>query len=291
MSRVGFVLKHGKVQAEEIARDLIPWLAAQGHECVVALEHAALAPVARAVPEARLSEHIDLLVVLGGDGTLLHGGALVADRGVPILGINLGRLGFLVPFDPAEARSAVKRALEGKLAIEERMRLRVRLHLASGGPPVERIALNDAVVSQGAMARLIELLATLDGQRITVYKADGLIVATPTGSTAYNLAAGGPILVPGQSAMALTPICSHALTNRPLVVPATSTIGVELVGESRSIVLTVDGQWAHPIAPGDRVEVSRAERNLRVFRGDKTYFEILEEKLNWGRREGGPRDP
>jgi NAD+ kinase len=289
MKRIGFVLKRGKDEAERIASDLIPWLTAAGRECYLSDEHRGLSDRANYVPEARLAESIDLLVVLGGDGTLLHGSALVAERRVPILGINLGHLGFLAPFDPPEARAAVTRALAGDLALEERMRLHVRLYLATGGPVIERFALNDAVVSQGAMARLIALLATLDGKRITVYKADGLIVSTPSGSTAYNLAAGGPIVTPDHEAMALTPICSHALTNRPLVVSAQAVLGLELAGESRSVVLTVDGQWAHPLSPGDRVEISRAATSVRVFRGDKTYFEILEEKLNWGRREGAPR--
>lgn len=283
VQRVGFVLKRDKPEAILIARELVPWLVALGCEAYVPDENDGHVPGARVVPLEQLGATVDLLVVLGGDGTLLHGASLVADRGVPVLGVNLGRLGFLTPFDPPEARLALAAALEGKLAIEERMRLRVVLHNGSG--PVERTALNDAVISQGAMARLIELLVKLDGITVTNYKADGLIMCTPTGSTAYNLAAGGPILAPGQGAMAITPICPHTLTNRPLVVSHKSTIVVELVGESRSVMLTVDGQWVQPLQPGDRVEISRAPTPLRLYRSDKTYFEILRTKLRWGERE------
>ncbi len=281
--RVGFVLKHDKPQALEIAKGLVPWLAARGWQAVAASEHHALLPDLPVVSPEEFRD-LDLVVCLGGDGTLLHASGMIKEGRAPVLGINLGRLGFLVPFPPDDARAAVEQALEGKLPIEERMRLSVRLR-RNGGDVVERLALNDAVISQGAMARLIELLARLDGKRITLYKVDGLIVSTPTGSTAYNLAAGGPILSPGQASVAITPICPHTLTNRPLVVPATGRIEVELTGESRSVILTVDGQTAYPLAPGDKVEITQAATPLRVFASHKPYFEILREKLRWGERE------
>jgi NAD+ kinase len=149
------------------------------------------------------------------------------------------------------------------------------------------------VITQGSMARLVELAASLDGQRIARYRADGLIVCTPTGSTAYNLAAGGPILSPAQSSVAVTPICPHTLTHRPLVVPSTSHISVELPGRSElhpggpmGIMLTVDGQWGAPLVSGDRVEITAAPTPLRIYRSEKPYFEILREKLSWGWRAG-----
>jgi NAD+ kinase len=280
--RVGFVLKHDKPQALEIARDLVPWLAQRGCEPVVTEEHHPLLPDIQVISRDDFRD-LDLIVCLGGDGTLLHASSMIKEGRAPVLGINLGRLGFLVPFSPADARTALEQALDGKLPVEERMRLSVRLH-RNGGEVVERLALNDAVISQGAMARLIEVLARLDGKRITLYKADGLIVSTPSGSTAYNLAAGGPILSPGQSSVAITPICPHTLTNRPLVVPGTSRIEVELTGESRSVILTVDGQTAYPLEPGDKVEITQAAAPLRVYASDKPYFEILREKLRWGER-------
>jgi NAD+ kinase len=281
---IGLVLKRDHERARAIAADLIPWLAARGLEVRIGTVHTGLAAEARIVPEEDLAEGLDLLLCLGGDGTLLHAAGLVGHRTVPVLGVNLGRLGFLVPFAPAEAKYAIERALAGKLATERRMRLDVRLSRASGDV-VDRLCLNDAVISQGSMARLIELLARLDGDRVTIYKSDGLIICSPTGSTAYNLAAGGPILAPSQAAMAITPICPHTLTNRPLVVPASSRIEVELAGESRSVILTLDGQWAYPLAPGDRVEITEAKAPLVLYRSEKPYFEILREKLRWGERE------
>ncbi|MCA1665032.1 MAG: NAD(+)/NADH kinase, partial [Myxococcales bacterium] len=214
---------------------------------------------------------------------LLHGGALVADRKVPILGINLGHLGFLTSCAPADAQLAIERALSGELTLEERLRLRVDVVRGSGERQT-RFACNDAVVSQGALARLIELDAFLDDRLITRYRADGLIVSTPTGSTAYTLAAGGPIVTPEVRAFVVTPICSHALTNRPVVVPATSRVMVRLGGPAEHVQLTVDGQWGTGLADGDRVEISAAAEPLRLFRSPQSYFDVLREKMNWGEK-------
>ncbi|HKA86618.1 MAG TPA: NAD(+)/NADH kinase [Haliangiales bacterium] len=276
MSRVGMVLKREKPEAVAIARALVPWLNARGHSIFVP-PHAEVVPDATVVPEAELAAAIDLLVVLGGDGTLLHGVGLLRGRPVPVLGVNLGRLGFLAPFSPGDARDALEAALDGRLATENRMRLAMRMH--RDGQTIERLALNDVVISQGSIARLVELDATLDGRKLTQYRADGLILSTPTGSTAYNLAAGGPIVAPGQAAMVVTPICPHTLSNRPLVVPATSRVEVRLVDPAHSVMVTVDGQEGFPLL--DRVEVTMGDP-LVLYRSDKTYFEILREKLGWG---------
>lgn len=283
MTRVGFIIKPQMTEAANLLDELVPWLVKQGHEPVVPNE-AQLAPDGvTLVPDDALGKQIDVAVVLGGDGTMLRAAALVADDGIPVLGINLGRLGFLTGFDPSEAESALQRAIAGELSISERIRLSVTFH-RRGAQPVTRTALNDAVIHQGAMARIIELRSYLDGELIAAYRADGIIVSTPTGSTAYNMAAGGPILIPGLASMALTPICAHSLTNRPLVVSPQSVISIELRGESRGVVLTVDGQWAHSFLPGDRVDVTTANKPLRVFNSDKRYFDIMREKLHWGAR-------
>ena len=288
MKRVGFVLKRGSREAETIARELAAWATARGCQVIVGTgEGDGIADVT-CVPDGELVAKVDLLVVLGGDGTLLHGAGLVAEAKVPLLGINLGTLGFLTQFDPREARDALGRALDGTLAVEERMRLTVTLR-ATSGETASRHALNDAVISKWAMPRLIEVRATLDDDEITRYKADGLIVATPTGSTAYNLAAGGPILTPGQAAISITPICPHTLTNRPLVVPATARVCVQVEGESHGAILSVDGQWARTLGKGDVVDIAQAATPLVLYRSGKTYFEILREKLKWGERE--PRKP
>jgi NAD+ kinase len=288
-SRVGFILKPDSAEARALVEDLVPWLAGQRIAGVVTTEDQVAPSGAEIVPESQLAEACDLAVVLGGDGTMLRASRLVADAGRPVVGINLGQLGFLASFTPDQARHALGAALRGELAVSERMRLAVTYRRA-GAEPVRLTALNDAVVHQGAMARLVEIVASIDGELVADYRADGLIVASPTGSTAYNMAAGGPILIPGQAAMTLTPICAHSLTNRPLVVPARATIQLELGGESRGVVLTVDGQWAHSFGPGDIAEVTGASRPLRLLAASKSYFDIMREKLHWGvRHDKGAR--
>jgi len=286
MTRVGFILKPDKSEAGLLLEQLVPWLTSRGHVAVVTTEDQVAPEGAEIVPEEELPSRIDLCICLGGDGTMLRASRLVADQGLPVLGINLGQLGFLTGFAPAEAELALERALAGELRTSQRMRLSVTFR-RHGAPPVVRTALNDAVIHQGAMARLVELHAFIDGDFVSSYRADGLIVATPTGSTAYNMAAGGPILVPGQAAMTLTPICAHSLTNRPLVVPATSMIRIELGAESRGVVLTVDGQWAHSFLPGDSIECTAAAAPLTLYSSGKRYFDVMREKLHWGLRSGG----
>jgi NAD+ kinase len=286
MTRVGFILKPDKSEAGVLLDQLVPWLIHRGHVAVVTTEDQVAPEGAEIVPEEELPSRIDLCVCLGGDGTMLRASRLVADKGLPVLGINLGQLGFLTGFAPTEAEAALEQALGGLLRTSQRMRMAVTFR-RQGAAPVVRTALNDAVIHQGAMARLVELHAFIDTEFVSAYRADGLIVATPTGSTAYNMAAGGPILVPGQAAMTLTPICAHSLTNRPLVVPATATIRLELGADSRGVVLTVDGQWAHSFLPGDSIECTAAAAPLTLYESGKRYFDIMREKLHWGLRSGG----
>jgi NAD+ kinase len=282
-SRVGFILKPDSAEGRALIEDLVAWLDGQRIAAVVTTEDQVAPDGAEIVPEDQLADACDLCVVLGGDGTMLRAARLVADAGRPVLGVNLGQLGFLTGFTPAEAKGALGAAVRGELAVSDRMRLAVTFQ-RSAGDRVELTALNDAVIHQGAMARLVEIVAHIDGELVADYRADGLIVASPTGSTAYNMAAGGPILIPGQAAMTLTPICAHALTNRPLVVPSSATIRLELGAESRGVVLTVDGQWAHSFGPGDVAEVTAAKRPLRLLAAEKSYFDIMREKLHWGAR-------
>ena len=281
--RVGFILKPDKTEAGVLLEELVPWLRDQGHVPVVPTEDQIAPAGTEIVPEQELGDAVDLAVVLGGDGTMLRASRLVADQGKPVLGINLGQLGFLAMFSPAEAKTALAAALAGKLPRAERMRLQVTFTRA-GGEPVVKFALNDSVLHQGAMARLIEVNAYCDGQLIAAYRADGLIIATPTGSTAYSMAAGGPIVVPAQAAMTVTPICAHALTNRPLVLSANSTIRLELGADARGVILTVDGQWAHSFLPGDVVEMTAAKRPLVMFVSQQSFFDVMRDKLHWGVR-------
>ncbi len=272
-----------------LLEQLVPWLINMGHLPVVTTEDQIAPAGVEVVPEAEMGESVDLAVVLGGDGTMLRAARIVADQGKPILGINLGSLGFLTGFSTNEAKSSIEKAITGKLPREQRMRLAVKFVRAAGGPNdlvVTRNALNDAVLHQGAMARLVEIEAFVDDQFVAAYRADGLIIATPTGSTAYNMAAGGPIVVPGQGAMVLTPICAHALTNRPLVIPANSTIRLGLGADVRGVMLTVDAQWAHSFLPGDFVEMTAAASPLILFRSQKGFFDVMRDKLHWGAKGG-----
>ena len=290
MARVGFILKPDKTEAGALFEELVAWLRERGHIPVVTTEDSMVTAGSEIVPEDQLGEACDLAVVLGGDGTMLRASRLLADHGRPVLGVNLGQLGFLTPFAVSEARPAIEAAIAGELPRTARMRLAVTYRRA-GGEPVVRYALNDAVLHQGAMARMIELEAFCDDEFIASYRADGLIIATPTGSTAYNMAAGGPIVVPGQAAMTLTPICAHALTNRPLVIHATATVRLCLGADVRGVILTVDGQWAHSFLPGDRVEITAADAPLVLFESSKSFFDVMRDKLHWGarsdRRGGG----
>ena len=292
--RFGFLLKRGKPEAREIAEQLARILGDHGCGQVVLPDDAGVLPSAAVVPPERLSTSIDALVVLGGDGTFLYGASLVGDQGVPIFGVNLGSLGFITPYARNEAAAALDEACRGGLVIEERMRLAVTIGRAKGGTaPVAPSAVNDAVLTQRSLARLLDLEARLDGAEITTYKADGLIVATPTGSTAYSLAAGGPMLTPDLEAMVLTPICPHTLTNRPLVFRPDSKLSIRNASGG-PVTLTVDGQWGTDLESDDWVDLQRAARPLRLYQAPRGFFGILREKLSWGSRRvelDRPRDP
>jgi NAD+ kinase len=281
--RVGFILKPDKTEAGVLLEELVPWLRAQGHLPIVTAEDQILPAGCEVVPESELGAAIDVAVVLGGDGTMLRAARLVADHERPVLGINLGQLGFLVGFAPSNARQALTAALAGELSRTRRMRLAVTVRRV-GAEPVVRYALNDTVLHQGAMARLVEIDAFVDGEFVASFRADGLIIATPTGSTAYNMAAGGPIVLPGQAAMVLTPICAHALTNRPLVISASSTIRLTLGADVRDVLVTVDAQWGHSFRHGDFVDISAAEKPLVMFASKQSFFDVMREKLHWGAR-------
>lgn len=283
--RFGFLLKRGKQEARDLASELGGLLRSRGHSLFVPEPEDGAAFHAVVVPENRLGESVDVLIVLGGDGTFLYGAGLVSDFGVPLFGVNLGSMGFMTRYQGAQSPAAVVEICEGRLPIDERMRLSVTLRSASEGLIEVRNVVNDAVISQPAMARLLDLEARENGELVTTYKADGLILATPIGSTAYNLAAGGPILSPDMEAIVISPICPHTLTNRPLVVRADSRVVVKNVSEG-SAQLTIDGQWARPLLPGQFIEVRKTHRPLRVFRGSGSFFAVLHEKLFWGERKG-----
>ena len=293
MRRIGVVARRDRAEAQEVVRGLVQWLAAHGREVVVDTDTAETlgVPAVTVASHSELPGKVDLIVVLGGDGTLLSVARLVDGLDVPILGVNLGGLGFLTATTLEALFPTLEAVLRGEYTAEERLVLvasLARRPQAEGRPNssvTEQLALNDIVVAKGALGRLIDLEVRADGQPMTAYRADGLIIATPTGSTAYNLSAAGPILFPTMDAVVLTPICSHTLTNRPIVLPASARLEVTLLTEAPEVVLSVDGQPGPPVAAGDVVHVRRAGARIRLIRDPrKSYFEVLRTKLKWGER-------
>jgi NAD+ kinase len=282
--RFGFLVRPGNADAEGLAAGFASMLRAQGSDVLFVGDYGLGAPAGySSVPGDEIGARIDVMVALGGDGTFLFGAKLVADFDVPLLGLNLGSLGYLTTYSISEASTALAEAALGRLPIEERMRLLVTLR-TKDRPAECQSAVNEAVINQREIARLMDLLATTNGDTITTYKADGLILSTPTGSTAYNLSAGGPVLSPDLEAIVLTPICPHTLSHRPLVVRADLGVSVTNVSPYHG-VLTVDGHWRREVAPGDVVEVQLMQKRLRVFRPGHSFFKILRQKLSWGERK------
>ncbi len=235
-------------------------------------------------PEAELAARADLVIVLGGDGTFIHAARLVAGRPVPIVGINLGSLGFMTEISSSETFAALDEVLAGRLRTGSRMKLACRL-LRADQVILNDEVLNDVVISKGALARIGDHEMLVDGHYVTTFKADGVIVATPTGSTAYSLSAGGPIVHPAVDAIILTPICPHALTQRPIVIPSNQVVSVVLKGDTQDFYLTLDGQAGLTLQPGDRLEVGRSENRVILVRNPRRdYFGMLRQKLRWGER-------
>lgn len=287
--QVGFLLKRDQPAAVELCLSLVELLRKRGLSELVIRDHIPLPPGLHTVGENELPDTLRLLVVLGGDGTMLYGAGLLGARPVPLLGVNLGHLGFLTCCGPDEALDTLAAVLDEQLPCEERRRLSCRVyHQPPGASPelvAERIALNDVVLSQPAQARLFELDAFIDGDAVITYRADGLIISTATGSTAYNLAVGGPILTPSMDALVLSPICPHALTARPLVTRLSSRIEVRPGRSVNGILLTIDGQWSHRLGPHDLVEVTSAAAPVRIYRPlGRSFFDLLRTKLHWGVR-------
>jgi NAD+ kinase len=286
MRRIGVVARPDRAEARDVTRGLVQWLTAHGREVVVDRETTGAIglPSVTVTERQDLPGKVDLIVVLGGDGTLLAVARLMGGLDVPILGVNLGGLGFLTATTLEAMFPTLEAVLRGEYAAEDRLMLVAQL-TRHGKPVAEQLAVNDVVVAKGSLGRLIDLDVRADGQPMTAYRADGLIIATPTGSTAYNLSAAGPILFPTMDAVVLTPICSHTLTNRPIVLPASIGLEVTLLTEAPDVVLAVDGQPGPPVTAGDVVRVRQAGARIRLIRDPrKSYFEVLRTKLKWGER-------
>jgi len=228
---------------------------------------------------------LDMVIVLGGDGTLLSLTKLLGNGGAPIFGVNLGHLGFLTEIKAEDAEPALESVLTGHFVLDERLMLDGRMVDAGGEVVVAETVLNDVVVNKAALARIMDLNLTINGRFASDYKSDGLIVATPTGSTAYSLAAGGAIVFPNTHVLAITPICPHSLTNRPLVIDADAVIEITLNRPHENVYVTFDGQRGYKFFSNYRLEVRRSERMTRLIKPEGTfYFDVLKEKLKWGER-------
>ncbi len=291
VARVGIVAKHGLAAHDDLDR-LTTWLRGRQVEVVYETETATLAAAPGAEQRSRedLPADVDLVIVLGGDGTLLSMATRIAQLGrdTPLLGVNFGSLGFLTETRIDELYESLQSVLDGTAVLDERAMLAADT-LRDGVLFDSRIVLNDVVFTKAALSRIIELVVSLSTGVVTRVKADGLIVASATGSTAYNLAAGGPIVHPRVDAIVLTPIAPHTLTHRPIVIPGSEVVDVQpQIGEAADdIFVTYDGQSGYPLQRGDVVTVRRSERRLRLVKAPaRSYFEVLREKLKWGERGG-----
>ncbi len=280
---IGIISRPRREDLASVVPALLKWLEQRGIRALCDPETAiCISSPDNIRPREQLADESHLLLVLGGDGTLLSAARLAAPRGIPILPVNLGSLGFLTSFTREELYPALEETLGGRHAVSERVLLQVDF-LRNGATHGMYLALNDAVINKGALARMIELELSIDETFVCRYRADGLIVATPTGSTAYSLSAGGPIVHPGVGAFVITPICPHTLSDRPLVVQDTSRIEISFLGDTEAVFFTVDGQTGIEIHPGDRIRLTKAVPRLKLIQPPrKSYFEILRSKLKWG---------
>jgi NAD+ kinase len=280
---IGIISRPRRSNLSEVVPPLLAWLKDRGIHVVYDQETASsLSEPSEGRSREQVAAASDLLLVLGGDGTLLAAARVAAPRGIPILPINMGSLGFLTSFMLEELYPALEDILAGRLTISERVMLHAELQ-RSGKTLDKQTVLNEVVINKGALARMIELELSIDKDFVCRYRADGLIVASPTGSTAYSLSAGGPIVHPSVEAFIITPICPHTLSDRPVVVGDISVIEVKLSAGTESVFLTLDGQKGIPLQATDRVRISRAQQLLKLIQTpNKSYFEILRNKLKWG---------
>jgi NAD+ kinase len=285
MPLAAIISKPQKAELGTILPELRAWLAERGWTCILDAESAAYLPGAEGLARPEMPErNPDLVVVLGGDGTLLAAARAFAHTNVPLLSVNLGSLGFLTEVPLADLYATLQAWCDGTAEIEVRSMMRAEL-VCTAGERRTWDALNDVVVAKGTIARMADYSVSIDGQPVAAFRADGVIVATPTGSTAYNLAADGPIVMPSVNCMVVTPICPHLLTIRPIVVPGESSIAVQVIGVPNETYLTVDGQEAVKMHVGDEVRCCRSDYRVRLLRlKPNGLFNVLRSKLKWGER-------
>jgi NAD+ kinase len=290
MNRIGIIAKKNKPEAVTIASNLVEWLRPKKIEVYIEREiEKLLSPTLsegywKSIERDEMPLHVEMIIVLGGDGTLLSVGRQVWNKNIPILGVNLGGLGFLTEITLDELYSVLERVLREDFEINERETLKAGV-IRRGNRIAEFIVLNDAVINKGALARIIDLETTINGEYLSTFRSDGLIISTPTGSTAYNLSAGGPIVYPSLHTIIITPICPHTLTIRPIIIPDDVKIRALLKSRNEEVTLTLDGQQGFALEFEDVVEVGKAEGRILLIKSPyRHYFELLREKLKWGER-------
>jgi NAD+ kinase len=289
IKRIGIVLKPHQPEALKTICELVVWLAERNITLVGGpeiererIEHQTGCGVDQLESE-KIAAGVDLILVLGGDGTMIATARMVGDQEVPVLGINYGGLGYLAEFRIEELYTALESILSGNYRLERRVMLAVELKRGDAPPQINRV-LNDVVINKSALARIIEIEAYFNRQFVNAFRADGLIVSTPTGSTAYNLSAGGPVIFPSMNAVVITPICPFTLSNRPIVVPDDAEIELLLKTDNEEVALTLDGQVGFPLKVEDRVAIRKSRTTFNLIQPmNRNYFDVLRDKLRWGR--------
>ncbi len=284
MKSAAIISKPSKPELAAILPELLAWFRRRGYTLYLDQETAQYANGEVVVPRTAMgAKHPDFALVLGGDGTLLSAARALAHEDVPILGVNLGSLGFLTEVPLSEMYTTLEAVDAGQCPVENRSVLDCTL-FRDNQPLAHHFALNDVVVNKSAISRLIDFDLLINGVFVFSYKADGVIIATPTGSTAYSLAAGGPVLMPSVASFVVTPVCPHALTHRPLEVTDTAQIELRVETSAEEAFLSIDGQIGMPVKEGDRVLCRRAEHTVQLMRVRRTFFDVLRNKLKWGQR-------
>ncbi len=284
MNRIGIVAKKNKPEVVTIASHLVDWLSTRKIDVYLDGELGKILPRTKSLETGEIRDLVEMIIVLGGDGTLLSVARQVWNKNIPILGVNLGGLGFLTEITLEELYPVLERIVQDDFATNEREVLNAGV-IRSGTRIAEFIVLNDAVINKGALARIIDLETTIDGEYLSTFRSDGLIISTPTGSTAYNLSAGGPIVYPSLHTIIITPICPHTLTIRPIIIPDDVKIRALLKSRDEEVTLTLDGQQGFTLKFEDVVEVGKAEGRILLIKSPyRQYFELLREKLKWGER-------
>jgi NAD+ kinase len=289
IKRIGIVLKPHQPEALKTICELVMWLAERNIKLVGGpeiererIEHQTGCGVDQLEGE-EIAREVDLILVLGGDGTMIATARMIGDQEVPVLGVNYGGLGYLAEFRIEELYTALESILAGNYRLDRRVMLAVELRRGDAPPQFNRV-LNDVVINKSALARIIEIEAYLNRQFVNSFRADGLIVSTPTGSTAYNLSAGGPVIFPSMNAVVITPICPFTLSNRPIVVPDDAEIELLLKTDNEEVALTLDGQVGHPLKVEDRLAIRKSRTTFNLIQPmNRNYFDVLRDKLRWGR--------